>query len=743
MTAKCPLTYLVNDVPRGVSPMGLNLFLSALTSGLSMSDFELGHYIGKNPEGSRSQDVASFLAFVERTAVTESQLDDELSVATITFKESPKWFKSRDSDPYGFPKKTRLGTIWKGVDMTAKDDDGRTAFIRAVIDGNLKLAETLAEYRETDINAKDNQGMTALHWACKNGLADLTAFCLSLPGLDTSVKSIAGLTAFDVAYREALWDDNDAIPTLFYKNLFEMDEYDPDNALLRLLTLTTDSRGKTTFPQEALFSPSRNGNVPLVQALLRNMSFTKPTVSNKYEETALHMAAGGGHTAIVVLLVGQAGFEINAVTKDGCTALHYAAREGYTQTVKELVGRGADVGIEDSCGNTALDLATKHEHHSTVQFLMERGAPMKTRDGGNGQAAETNSNTNVAALLHSNFLAHLAPASGHKEPNTSEQVSSQAGTQRLSLMDDQLSRTMGGQGASGVGGLQIPIQTSSQRTLHTNEQMSQAAGQKCNQKNDQIVQMEAALRVKELLRDYGSEINRRDNEGMTPLHVAIFSRDLDVVRMLIDQGANIEERFLTWRSPLEIAEEMNDKEIVALLAQSGARSSEQNARDREPELKVRKITVESKTEQAVFLQIESVAAVSIKPDFMDDDVIDMEIPLDQELASSPTSETSNATAMDDDGRDGTHSPEPHHVLESTNQQPLFTDISRSQTPEVPYNDHTEAMHEEQYEEHQEEYGWTSPARSISPGPDDNQYSGDYNDDDGYGGGGGDDGYGDW
>lgn len=649
MATRCPLTYLVNDVPRGVSPMGLNLFLAALVSGSSTTDFEVGHYIGKNPEGSRSGDIASFLALVESTAVTESQLDDELSVATITFREPPKWFRSRDSDPYGFPKKTRLGTIWKGVDMTAKDDDGRTAFIRAVIDGNLKLAETLAEYGETDINAKDNQGMTALHWACKNGLADLTAFCLSLPGLDVSVKSTAGLTAFDVAYREALWDDNDAIPTLFYKNMFEMDEYDPDNALLRLLTLTTDPRGKTTFPQEALFSPSRNGNLPLVQALLRNMSFTKPIVSNKYKETALHMAAGGGHTEIVVLLVGQAGFEINAATKDGCTALHYAAREGYTQTVKELVDRGAGLDMEDTCGNTALDLAAKHEHQSTIRFLMERGAAMKA-----------NSNTNITASLHSNLLAHLEQAGGHKEQNTSEQTAIQAGSQILSFMDDQMSRTMSGQGASGVGGLQKSIQTSSQITPHTNGQMSQVSGQMHNQKNDQIVQMEVALRVKELLRDHGNDVNSRDDQGMTPLHVAIFSHDPDAVRMLIDRGADIEERFFTWRSPLEIAEEMNDKETVVLLAQSGAKSSEQNAREREPKLKARQITLERMTEQVVFkplLQIESVAQVAVvskaefKPDHTDDDVMDMEIPLDQEFASSPTSETSNVTPPDNDGRE--------------------------------------------------------------------------------------------
>ncbi|RPB07538.1 hypothetical protein P167DRAFT_529864 [Morchella conica CCBAS932] len=245
---------------------------------------------------------------------------------------------------------------------------------------------------------------------------------------------------------------------------------------------------------------------------------------------------------------------------------------------------------------------------------------------------------------------------------------------------------------------------------------------------------------------------------MTPLHVAIFSHDPDAVRMLIDRGADIEERFFTWRSPLEIAEEMNDKETVVLLAQSGAKSSEQNAREREPKLKARQITLERMTEQVVFkplLQIESVAQVAVvskaefKPDHTDDDVMDMEIPLDQEFASSPTSETSNVTPPDNDGREETQSPDPYQEQERTIHQPLFIDISRSQTPEIAYDyvDNTQDLHEVEYEEHHEEdYGWASPARSMSPEPEDNQYSGGYDDDDGYGGGGGgggDDGYGDW
>lgn len=56
-----------------------------------------------------------------------------------------------------------LATIWKGVDMASMDEHSRTEFIRAVMDGNLEYAETLAECAKTDVTASDKEERTALH----------------------------------------------------------------------------------------------------------------------------------------------------------------------------------------------------------------------------------------------------------------------------------------------------------------------------------------------------------------------------------------------------------------------------------------------------------------------------------------------------------------------------------------------------------------------------------------------------
>lgn len=93
----------------------------------------------------------------------DSKLDDSLSVTTVEFKDTPKWLRDLNNDPCGFPKTTQFGTLWRGgVDMAATDQDLRTAFMRAVIDANVKYAETLAEFETTDVNAQDITRRTAL-----------------------------------------------------------------------------------------------------------------------------------------------------------------------------------------------------------------------------------------------------------------------------------------------------------------------------------------------------------------------------------------------------------------------------------------------------------------------------------------------------------------------------------------------------------------------------------------------------
>jgi ankyrin repeat protein len=75
------------------------------------------------------------------------------------------------------------------------------------------------------------------------------------------------------------------------------------------------------------------------------------------EQTPLHMAAMGGQTAMISLLL-DAGADINAqCTSDRRTALHEAAVAGHVDAFLALYNAGASLEIVDQNGDLALSLA--------------------------------------------------------------------------------------------------------------------------------------------------------------------------------------------------------------------------------------------------------------------------------------------------------------------------------------------------------------------------------------------------
>lgn len=128
--------------------------------------------------------------------ITDSRLDDELSVATVDFSDTPQWLQDLNRDPRGFPKSTMYGTLWRGVDRSATDTHGRNAYINAVINGDtcagMLYVEMLAEFSDTDIDVQDAGGRTALHWACINNLPDMVGLCLSVSNCTVGLKDNEG-----------------------------------------------------------------------------------------------------------------------------------------------------------------------------------------------------------------------------------------------------------------------------------------------------------------------------------------------------------------------------------------------------------------------------------------------------------------------------------------------------------------------------------------------------------------------
>lgn len=328
--------------------------------------------------------------------VTDSRLDDDLSVAVLEFTDTPKWLRYVNRDPYGFPKKTDLGTLWRGVNTAEQDEHGQTEFIRAAVKDNLLYAEALAEFADTDINVQDIHGRTALHWACVKSLPNIVMLCLSVPGCDVSLRDKDNLTAFDLSQ-----GNDELIPNLFYKNILEMDETDPQGALLRVLTVTSEpTEDKAKFPGAAIFEPIQERNSALVTALIRRG--VDLTARNTDGDTALHIAAAQVDSADIATSLLEAGSDINAKGASGATPLHHAAHTADEEMVTVLLHWQADVDVKDSDEKTALHLAAENGQLDVARVLLGHGADTKAEDRAGQtplQLAEDSKEIDLVGLL--------------------------------------------------------------------------------------------------------------------------------------------------------------------------------------------------------------------------------------------------------------------------------------------------------------------------------------------------------
>lgn len=303
--------------------------------------------------------------------ISDSRLDDELSVATIEFHHTPKWLSDENSV---FPMLTTLGTLWQAVDLRAVDKHGQTEFIRAVIKGGSDIeflyVEMLAEFADTDINALDDLGRTALHWACELSRTDMVRLCLSVPNCNSGLLHHDGLTAFDISLQMSTGDDT--ISNLFYHTILDLQTYAPQEALLRLLTITSEpatatNSDKPVFPGKVMFDPVLDANEPLVAALIARG--IECTAKDDDGNTALHMAVGETCDLGIARKLIDAGWDVNAVGKGGATPLHCATRTRDVKMVELLLEHEADVAFKDDCGHTALNLVEDTQCQDLVVLL--------------------------------------------------------------------------------------------------------------------------------------------------------------------------------------------------------------------------------------------------------------------------------------------------------------------------------------------------------------------------------------
>jgi ankyrin repeat protein len=131
------------------------------------------------------------------------------------------------------------------------------------------------------------------------------------------------------------------------------------------------------YSQTALIVAAGRGHEAVVRRLLERGANIEATDTKA--STAVMLAASGGHTATVKLLLKE-GAKIEATDVNGSTALRFAAGRGHQATVKLLLEEGAKVDAANKIGSTALIFSAGAGHLATVQLLLEKGAGVDAVD---------------------------------------------------------------------------------------------------------------------------------------------------------------------------------------------------------------------------------------------------------------------------------------------------------------------------------------------------------------------------
>ncbi|KAM7217309.1 Ankyrin repeat-containing domain protein [Rhypophila decipiens] len=181
---------------------------------------------------------------------------------------------------------------------------------------------------------------------------------------------------------------------------------------------TPDS--KTEKPTTTLSHYTAN-SAPYSSTLERSLTTSRDAqmkAADVNNRTALHEAAGGGHRAVVKLLL-ELGSDDQMLktTDEQRTALHEAARGGHWKVVGLLLDQGAWHTVRDAAGKTPLHLAAEFTHEEVARMLLSRGADPKLTTNDHLTVRQL-VETRLKAVRKSEERATAAAADGTATPTT-------------------------------------------------------------------------------------------------------------------------------------------------------------------------------------------------------------------------------------------------------------------------------------------------------------------------------------
>ncbi|HEV3332410.1 MAG TPA: ankyrin repeat domain-containing protein [Bryobacteraceae bacterium] len=425
------------------------------------------------------------------------------------------------------------------VEVSAASADGTTALHWLVRADDLETAELLI-HAGADVNARNRRGVAPLDLACLNGSAAMVEKLLAA-GADPNLAGPDGQTSLMTAARTG----------------------NPETLALLLAHGAAVNAKEAVAQQTALMAAVTENHPDAVRLLIAHGA----DVNARTTTIETPPATVGNLQGI-----GRAQNREKAVPEGGMTALLYASRDGDLPITRMLVAAGAGVNQADANGTSALLVATVNGNVEVAKFLLDNGAnpnaadsfgraplwsavDLRNLDLGDGSGVNGIRREPVLELIRGlldrgagpNRQTRVEPPSRRwMMPFGARQWVSPAGQTpfvRAALANDvAVMRLLLEHGAD-------PAIT----TLGGTTALMAAAGVGWVPRQTYTESRDSMLEAVKLCVEHGADVNAADVKGLTALHGAAYRGADEVVQFLAQKGARLDRKDNEGRTPLALA----------------------------------------------------------------------------------------------------------------------------------------------------------------------------------------------
>ncbi|WP_278846768.1 ankyrin repeat domain-containing protein [Brachyspira pilosicoli] len=277
---------------------------------------------------------------------------------------------------------------------------------------------------------------------------------------------------------------------------------------------------------------------------------------------AIHLAAANGKNDVINILLDVDASNINDVDNRGNTPLHWASMKDRTDTVSLLIENGADIEAKDIDNWTALHYAAAFASLQTVEALVDNGADKNslTKDGNipvNYAKDET-----IKTYLSGGKIGREDTEEVVEEETTETEETNENTEASETITEDELNNELDTtQNGSIVDPTVVDLDPKQLELLIA-------------VKNNDIIAVNALLKE-------NVNPNFVDEEGYSPLHRAVLNNNLDVVNVLLSYKdidteiklpyeASVDDWYLGGATPLLVASYTGNADIVNALIEAGS-----------------------------------------------------------------------------------------------------------------------------------------------------------------------------